>query len=98
MMRSQNLRGISQTPSGKWSAGIGINCRRKHTGTSTTKEQAAAACGSAAYCPLHAARRAGRAHISRGDRIIGGQNRAAVPGRASRSLAPPFKPQVLVST
>ena len=48
MIRSQNLRGIWRTPYGKWVAGIRINNRKKHLGTFTTKEQAAAAYDSAA--------------------------------------------------
>jgi hypothetical protein len=48
MIRSQNLRGIWQTPYGKWAACIRINNRTKHLGCFTTKEQAAAAFDSAA--------------------------------------------------
>ena len=48
MIRSQKLRGISQTSSGKWKAVIYINRRKTHLGCFTTKEQAAAAYDSAA--------------------------------------------------
>jgi hypothetical protein len=43
MIRSQKLRGISQTSSGKWNAKISINGRPKHLGCFAIKEQAAAA-------------------------------------------------------
>jgi hypothetical protein len=37
MIRSQNLRGIFQVPSGKWSATISINNRKEYLGCFTTK-------------------------------------------------------------
>jgi hypothetical protein len=48
VIRSRNLRGIHQKPSGRWKASISINSRSKHLGYFTTKEQAAAAYDSAA--------------------------------------------------